>query len=103
MLTDPIPENQETLQGAEAVFTEATMFPNPVVSNLYINYKLTRSAQIWFSVHNNAGIPVRQTTPKNMQAGYNYMIINMSNTLTGTYIVYVHVDDMVLQRVVVKK
>lgn len=103
VLTDPIPENQETLQGAEAVFTEATMFPNPVVSNLYINYKLTRSAQIWFSVHNNAGIPVRQTTPKNMQAGYNYMIINMSNTLTGTYIVYVHVDDMVLQRVIVKK
>ncbi len=101
--TDSIPENPESIQGAEAVFTEATMQPNPVVSNLYINYKLTRPATIWFSVHNNAGIPVRLTTPKTMQAGYNYATINMSNTLTGTYTVYVHVDDMVLQRVVVKK
>ena len=59
--TDPLPENTETLQGAEAVFTEATMLPNPVISNLYINYKLTRNATVWFSVHNNAGVPVRQT------------------------------------------
>ena len=101
--TDSISQNPESIQGAEAVFTEATMLPSPVVSNLYINYKLTRPANIWFSVHNNAGIPVRQTTPKAMQAGYNYTTINMSNTLTGTYTVYVHVDDMVLQRVVVKK
>lgn len=101
--TDPIPENTETLQGAEAVFTEATMLPNPVVSNLYVNYKLTRPATIWFSVHNNAGIPVRQTTPQTKPAGYNYTTINMNNTLTGTYTIYVHVDDMVMQRVVVKK
>ena len=90
-------------EGAASIFTEATMLPNPVVSNLYINYKLTRPATIWFSVHNNAGIPVRQTTPKALHAGYNYATINMSNNLTGTYTIYVHVDDMVMQRVVVKK
>jgi len=101
--TDPIPESQDTLQGAEAIFTEATMLPNPVVSNLYINYKLTRSAQIWFTVHNNAGIPMTQTTPQMKPVGYNYTIINMSNLITGTYTVFVHVDDMVLQRVIIKK
>ncbi len=101
--TDPLPENQELLQGADSVFTEATMQPNPVVSNLYINYKLTRPATIWFSVHNNAGIPVRQTSPQAKPAGYNYTTINLNNIITGTYTVYVHVDDMVLQKVVVKK
>lgn len=101
--TDPIPENTEILQGAEAVFTEATMLPNPVVSNLYINYKLTRPAQIWFSVDNNIGLPLRQTSPQAKPAGYNYTTINMSNVITGTYTVYVHVDDMVIQRVIIKK
>ncbi len=101
--TDSIPENTETLQGAEAVFTEATMLPNPVVSNLYINYKLTRAAKIWFSVHNNAGIPVKQTTPQDMPVGYNYCSIQMSNLMTGSYTVYVHVDDMIMQRIILKK
>ncbi|MDO9155120.1 MAG: hypothetical protein Q7U47_15660 [Paludibacter sp.] len=101
--TDPLPENPETLQGVAAVFTEATMLPNPVVSNLYINYKLTRPAQIWFSVHNNIGIPLRQTTPQAKPVGYNYATIPLSNIMTGTYTVYVHVDEMVLQKVVVKK
>jgi hypothetical protein len=101
--TDPILENAEILQVAETVFTEATMLPNPVISELYISYKLTRPAQIWFSVHNNSGVPVCQTAPQTKSIGYNYTTINMSNTLTGSYIVYVHVDDMVLQRVVVKK
>lgn len=101
--TDPIPENQETLQGAEAVFTEATMLPNPVVSNLYINYKLTRPAQIWFSIHNNIGIPICKTSLQTKPMGYNYTTIPMSHAITGTYTLYVHVDDMVIQRVVVKK
>lgn len=101
--TDPIPEIAETLHGAEAVFTEATMQPNPVVSNLYINYKLTRSANIWFSVHNNAGIPVHQTKPQARPVGNNYITINMSNIMTGTYTIYVHVDDMVIQMNVIKK
>jgi hypothetical protein len=73
--TDPIPESTETLLGAEAVFTEATMLPNPVISNLYINYKLTRPAKIWFSIHSNAGIPVKQTTAQDMPVGNNYCSI----------------------------
>ena len=93
----------EQAMGVEAVFTEASYMPNPVVTNLTISYKLTRPARIGFSVHNNAGIPVRQSPARNMPEGYNQTIIPMSNTLTGTYTLYVFVDDMVLQKVVVKK
>ena len=93
---------EETLSGIEAVFTEAELMPNPVSSTLTINYKLTRPAQVWFSIHNNAGVPVRQTTVLNQSEGYQNTSINMSQLMTGTYTLYVHVDDMVMQRVVVK-
>lgn len=88
---------------ASKVFTEASLQPNPVVSNLNINYKLTRAATIWFSIHNNAGTPMTQTSPQRKTEGYNYYTINMSAMMTGTYTVYVHVDDMVVKRVVVKE
>lgn len=93
---NPIPE-------AERVFTEARMNPNPVISDLIIDYKLTRKAQIWFSVHNNIGIPMRQTTPKILNEGYHQNQIPMSGLVQGTYTVYIHVDDMVINRVVIKK
>jgi hypothetical protein len=85
------------------VFTEATWQPNPVVSSLTIDYKLTRGATIWFSVHNNTGNPVCQTSPTQKPAGQNRTIIPMGHLLTGTYTVYVHVDDMVMVQTVIKK
>ncbi|VBB45392.1 conserved hypothetical protein [uncultured Paludibacter sp.] len=93
---NPIPE-------AERVFTEARMLPNPVINNLNIDFKLTRRAVIWFSVHNNIGIPMRQTHPQSLDEGYHQTQIPMGGLVTGTYTVYVHVDDRMIQRVVVKK
>lgn len=87
----------------ERVFTEATMVPNPVVNDLMIDYKLTRPALIRFSVHNNIGIPMRRTTQRNLPEGRHHETIPMGGLVTGTYTVYVHVDDMVLSRVVVKR
>lgn len=101
--TEQLPDPTTELLGAAAVFTEAQFLPNPVESMLNINYKLTRPAQVWFSVHNSIGIPVCQTTPQNLPEGYNNASINMSNQITGNYTLYVHVDDMVMQKVVVKK
>lgn len=102
--TDPIPaEDLATEQGAASVFTEANYMPNPVETNLYINYKLTKPAKVWFTLHNNAGITLRQTAAWNLQEGYNNTIVNMSGLITGVYTLYVHVDDMVMQKNVVKK
>jgi len=89
--------------GISFVFTEAQLMPNPVVDDLEIKYKLTRSARVWFTVHNNTGIPLCQTNPKNMDEGYQSTTIHMSNLTTGVYSLYVHVDDKVMQLNVVKK
>lgn len=89
-------------EGASSIFTEAQVMPNPVVDNLYINFKLTRPAKVWFTVHNNVGIPLCQTTPQNLSEGYNNSTVNMRNLITGTYTLYVHVDDMVLIMNIIK-
>lgn len=102
--TDPIiAENQTADKSAASVFTEGKYMPNPVESNLYINYKLTRASKVWFTVHNNIGVPQCSTAPQNQGEGYQSTTINMSNLITGTYTLYVHVDDMIMKQVVVKK
>lgn len=87
----------------QTIFTEAAFLPNPVESDLTISYRLTRDAEIWFSVHNAAGIPLYSSRPQREQEGYQTKIINMSGWMTGAYTLYVHVDDMILQNVILKK
>lgn len=91
------------LPEAEQVFTEATLLPNPVVNDLIVNYKLTRSARIGFSIHNNIGQPMLQITSKTLDIGWHQEIIPMQSLITGSYTVYVYVDNMVIKKVVVKK
>lgn len=102
--TDPIPaEVNDALLGAAAVFTEAQLMPNPVIDNLVIHYKLTRAAKVWFTVHNNTGIPLCQTAPENLNEGSNSTNVPMGGLITGVYSLYVHVDEMVMKMNVVKK
>ena len=90
-------------EGAAGVFTEASLYPNPVVSNLVIKYKLTRQANIWFSVHNSMGVQFSATAPEALEAGEHRNIVPMGSLNHGAYLIYVHVDDMMLRRSVVKK
>ncbi|MDP3445902.1 MAG: hypothetical protein Q8T08_23830, partial [Ignavibacteria bacterium] len=101
--TEDLPPQTEVLTGAAAVFTEASYLPNPVESILTISYKLVRPATIRFSVHNNVGIPACTTNQLNLSEGYHQTDINMSYLITGTYTLNVHVDEMVMKQVVVKK
>jgi len=102
--TNPIPEDKANgAFGAASIFTQGQYMPNPVVNNLNINFKLIRPAKVWFSLHNNIGIPQCSTAPQNLDEGFHNNTISMSNLITGTYTLYVHVDDMVMREVVVKK
>jgi hypothetical protein len=84
------------------VFTEADWLPNPVVDNLTINYKLTRYANVWFSLHYSNGTPIYQTAPQNLSADYHQSFIPMSTLSAGIYTVYIHVDDMMAAQVIIK-
>jgi hypothetical protein len=103
----PDPANENVSSGDAAniysVFTEVRLMPNPVVDNLNVNFKLTRPAKVWFTVHNNTGVPLCQTSPENLEEGYHNTSIKMSNLITGVYSIYVHVDDRVMRLNVLKK
>jgi hypothetical protein len=102
--TDSISADKpDVKQDAASVFTEAQLMPNPVIDNLNISYTLTRAAKVWFTVHNNIGIPLCQTAPQNLSEGFNSSTVPMSSLITGVYSLYVHVDDMVMRLNVVKK
>jgi hypothetical protein len=100
---DALSGQGEELTGAAAVFTEATILPNPVTDFLNISYKLSRQAQIRFSVHNTIGMPVAQTAAQNQSEGYHNVSINMAAQIVGNYSVYVYVDDMLLKMTVIKQ
>jgi hypothetical protein len=102
--TAPIPEDSKTFDlGAAAVFTEAQLMPNPVIDNLYIKYKLVRPAKVWFTVHNNIGIPQRNTSPQKLGEGEHNTTVPMGGLIPGVYSLFVHVDDMVMRLNVVKQ
>jgi hypothetical protein len=85
------------------VFTEASYMPNPVEDDLLISYKLTREANVWFSLQSSTGLPIRNTSPQIFPEGYNTTTIRMGSLIPGSYTLYVHVDDMMVKQVIVKK
>jgi len=98
-----ITKDKNESSNAADVFTEAHLMPNPVVDNLQINYKLVRRANIGFTVYNNTGIVLRQSSPEHMDEGIHSSTIRMSGLIPGVYSLYVHVDDMVMRLNVIKK
>jgi len=74
-----------------------------VEDNLYITFKLVRAAKVWFTVHNNIGIALCQTSAQNLGEGNHDTTVRMSGLVPGVYSLYVHVDDMVMRLNVVKK
>ena len=93
----------QTKTNIDSVFTNATYLPNPVVENLIISYQLTRDASISFSLHNNGGLLFIQTPTQQEDAGYHTTTINMSSYPIGTYILYIHIDDVILSQTIIKQ
>lgn len=85
------------------LFTEARYMPNPVVTDLNLSYRLTQTAKIWFTLHNNVGLPQYTGTPATQPEGYYSTTIPMSQLMTGTYMLYIHVDEMVMRQIILKK
>ena len=97
---EPLEEQKSTI---ETIFTEAEYLPNPVKNDLTIKYNLTRSASVWFSLHSNGGICLKQTQKYNETEGRHSFLIPMSGLMPGIYTLYVHVDDLVLSVNIIKE
>ena len=101
-MTEETEHDSETENAAERIFTNATYLPNPVFSDLHISYTLTCDAEVYFSIHYNGGIAMYATPRHNRQAGDYEETIDMQGYPTGTYVLYVHVNDMIISKPIIK-
>ena len=98
-IDDTIPQTKTNI---DSVYTDATYLPNPVQDNLMITYRLTRDASVSFSLHGNGGLLFTHTPTRQEEAGWHTTTINMSSYPIGTYILYIHVDDLVQSQTIIK-
>lgn len=98
-IDDTIPQTKTNI---DSVYTDATYLPNPVQDNLMITYRLTRDASVSFSLHGNGGLLFTHTPTRQEEAGWHTTTINMSSYPIGTYILYIHVDDIVQSQTIIK-
>jgi hypothetical protein len=85
------------------IFTTCRLLPNPVQSELEIEYVLTQDATISFSVHDQLGVAQIITPPRVETAGQYTQAVPMGNFHTGVYPLYVMVNGMVKKLNVVKQ
>ncbi|MBB3187858.1 hypothetical protein [Microbacter margulisiae] len=97
------PNPAATPNPIDAVFTRCRLLPNPVETELRIEYTLTRDATISFSIHDQMGIAQIVTRPKQETAGQYTEVVQMGGLHMGIYPLYVTVDNMVKQLQVMKK
>ena len=99
---DSLTETQEDSIGTDLAFTEGRFLPNPVVNDLLVTYHLTRTATIWFSLQNSSGLVMYRSSPKSQEEGDWQLTIPMSGYPTDDYVLYIHVDDIVLAETIIK-
>lgn len=87
----------------EHVFTNASFLPNPVQDRLFIHYELTRNAYVGFALYTPLGVLIHQKGAQIQPVGYHEYSIPMMGQITGSYTLYIFVDDKVIQQVIVKQ
>lgn len=84
------------------IITNIVSSPNPVVSTLTISYSLSQDANTYFSLY-YAGSTEMYATPLQWQTlGEHTKLINMSSFPTGNYVLYIHADDTIIAKPIVK-
>lgn len=92
----------EQTPDSDLAFTEGRFLPNPVVNDLLVSYHLTRMATIWFSLQSSAGLVMYRSLPTEQEEGDWQLTIPMSGYPTDDYVMYIHVDDIVLAETIIK-
>lgn len=86
----------------DSIVTNVGYLPNPVYSDVQIRYTLSRSAQVYISLHYNGGVTTYQTPVHREEEGSHVVSVNMSGMPIGSYVVYIHADEEVVSGSLIK-
>lgn len=85
------------------IITNISFLPNPVDDHLIVSYYLTRDAEVGMSLHSPSGIIIYNMPAAVQSDGLHQLTISMSGQIPGTYMLYIEVDNDLLQNVIIKK
>lgn len=95
---------EETLNVTQqdSLVTSICFMPNPVYNDVQIQYSLARQAQVYLSIHYNGGVMTYQSAIHQEEEGDHSVSVNMSGMPIGSYVVYIHADDIVVSGSLIK-
>lgn len=79
------------------------IYPNPVESFMNLEYELKEDAQITFDLYSVDGMPVKKIKTKTQKAGFYQEQIDCSNLHPRNYVLKVTVNNLSLNKVIIKK
>jgi hypothetical protein len=92
----------QTEEHIDSLVTGISCMPNPVQTDLHISYQLANYADVYISIHYNGGASMYATTLQRQEEGVHNVTINMASFPIGSYVVYLHVNNMVYSTTIIK-
>ncbi len=100
-LLPPVWHKQDT--AAICALGSLQCMPNPVLTDMEVQYTLVRDATVSLALHNASGFCM-YATPATMQSTGEYTThVAMSHLPQGGYTLYVYADDQIVQKVIIKQ
>lgn len=94
-----VSEIKSNVSPFEVIYTTLKVYPNPVVSQGTLEFKLTRNSQVRVSLLNILGAEVRELTRRTMTSGNQNIQFSAEQLEKGTYFLRVTVDGEIVKTI----
>jgi hypothetical protein len=100
-------ESDTVSQGVKTVTLEDIMtcklYPNPVESQLNIEYELKEDAKVSFELYSIEGLPVKKIQAKSQKTGMYYESIDCSGLHPKNYVLRITANGLSVNEIIIKK
>ena len=79
------------------------IYPNPVISQMNLEYELKQDAKVSFELYSIEGMPVKKVSAKSRTKGIYDETIDCSNLQTKNYILRIIANDVFVNEIIIKK
>jgi len=93
---------QDDIVNPDDIFLNCNTYPNPVTTDVTVNYELSVNAQVSFLICDVSGRPWANVPARSLTAGNQQQRISMTGLHDGDYGLYIKVNDKVYKRTIIK-
>jgi hypothetical protein len=93
---------QNDTSDPDNILINCSMYPNPVTTDLTVNYELSVDAHVSFLLCDISGLPWANVPNRSLTAGLQQQKISMGGLHSGDYGLYISVNNKVYKRTIIK-